>query len=131
MHALSQHVPEFLELYGNINCFNQQGLEKYNDQCSKDYFRSSNHRNIEALRQMLLKKTRMQLLETMGVARMKNTYSCQNCNMTGHSSKSCINPCVMCSSPCFCAHLVKVNGKWEPVCKESTNFECVFNSIVD
>ena len=67
MHAFSQHIPEFLKLYGNVYYFNQQGLDKYNDQCSKDYFRSTNHRNMEALRQMLLKKNSMQYLKIMGI----------------------------------------------------------------
>ncbi len=44
MHALRCHVPSFLKLYGNLSHFNQQGREKYNDQASKDFFRSTNHR---------------------------------------------------------------------------------------
>ena len=35
---VTPYVPEFLQLYKNIALFNQQGLEKYNDQASKDYF---------------------------------------------------------------------------------------------
>ena len=31
IHAFVHHVPEFLEKYGNLNFFNQQGLEKLND----------------------------------------------------------------------------------------------------
>ena len=53
MHAFNCHVPQFLKLYNNISYFNQQGLEKYNDQVSKDYFQSSNHRDTEALQQMI------------------------------------------------------------------------------
>ena len=49
MHAFSQHISEFLELYQNVSYFNQQGLEKFNDTSSKDYFQSTSHRNIEAL----------------------------------------------------------------------------------
>ena len=57
MHALYAHVPEFSKLYENIAHFAQQGMEKYNDTASKDYFRSSNHSGISALKQLLLKKT--------------------------------------------------------------------------
>ena len=53
MHAFNCHVPQFLKLCNNISYFNQQGLEKYNDQVSKDYFQSSNHRDTEALQQMI------------------------------------------------------------------------------
>ena len=57
MHALYSHVPKFLKLYKNVAFFNQQGMEKYNDVASKNYFRSSNHRGISALKQLLLKNT--------------------------------------------------------------------------
>ena len=87
-HAFSQHIPEFLKLYGNVNYFNQHGLEKYNYQCSKDYFRSTNHRNMEALRQMLLKKNRMQYLQIIGIERVINGYKCSNCNENGHNLKT-------------------------------------------
>ena len=56
MHAFRCHVPQFLRLYSNIGNFNQQGLEKLNDQMSKGYFRASNHRGIECLRLVMLKK---------------------------------------------------------------------------
>ena len=56
MHALYAHVPQFLQLYSNIAHYTQQGMEKYNDRASKDYFRSTNHRGIDALKQLFLKK---------------------------------------------------------------------------
>ena len=56
MHALCSHVPEFLSLYGNIECFTQQGMEKYNDITSKNYFRSTNHRGVSAIKQLFPKK---------------------------------------------------------------------------
>ena len=55
IHGLRAHVPEFLQLYKNISLFSQQGLEKYNDQASKDYFQSTNHRGIASLKQLMLK----------------------------------------------------------------------------
>jgi len=52
-----------MKWYKNISYFNQQGLEKYNDQAPKDYFQSSNHRDSEALQQMIFLKNRIQYLE--------------------------------------------------------------------
>ena len=93
MHAFSQHISEFLELYQNVPYFNQQGLEKFNDTSSKDYFRSTSYRNIEALRQMMLKKQRVQLLEAMGCQCIKRKYKCRNCLNMGHSIKKCTSKC--------------------------------------
>ncbi|CAB4002224.1 Hypothetical predicted protein [Paramuricea clavata] len=45
MHALYAQVPEFLQLYTNLEYFIQQGMEKY-DVTSKNFFRSSNHRSF-------------------------------------------------------------------------------------
>ena len=67
MHAMAQHVPEFLQLHkGNIVQFTQQGLEKLNDVSTKNYQRSSNHRDHEALKQMLQKMNRIELLRDQG-----------------------------------------------------------------
>ena len=73
MYALYHHNPEFLKLYINVAHFNQQGMEKYNDITSKDYFRSSNHRGIAALKRLFLKKQRVQFLEAAGCERVKKT----------------------------------------------------------
>ena len=67
MHAMAQHVPEFLQLHkGNIVQFTQQGLEKLNDISTKNYQRSSNHRDHEALKQMLQKMNKIELLRDQG-----------------------------------------------------------------
>jgi len=73
MRALNAHVPEFLKLYKNIAYYTQQGMEKYNDRASKDYFRSTNHRGVAALKQLFLKKKRIQYLEAGGYVRVKNS----------------------------------------------------------
>ena len=88
MHALYSHVPEFLKLYKNVAFFSQQGIEKYNDVASKNYFRSSNHREISALKQ-LLKKYRVQFLEAAGFERVKQSYQCSNCSSQGNTIKTC------------------------------------------
>lgn len=117
MHALCSHVPEFLSLYGNIGCFTtQQGLEKYNDITSKNYFRSTNHRGVSAIKQLFLKKNRVQYLEAVGCARKKRNYTCSNCKCTGHTIKTCTAECANCMYKTYCAHLVKVLGKYHPTC---------------
>ena len=118
MHALYAHVPEFLTLHKNLEYFTQQGIEKYNDITSKNFFRSSNHRGVSALEQIFLKKSRVQYLEQVGCARVKKIYTCSNCKTEGHTMKTCTNKCKSCGFPTFCAHLVKVIGKYEPKCKQ-------------
>ena len=44
MHCMMQHVGEFMSTSGALLPFTQQGLEKYNDTMTKDYFRSSSHK---------------------------------------------------------------------------------------
>ena len=85
--AFRVHVSELLELYKNISLFNQQDLEIYNDQASKDYFRSTNHRGIDSRKQFVLKKTRIHHLEAQGAQRVKNSYLCSNCSCRGHTIK--------------------------------------------
>ena len=55
MHAFSRYIAEFLLLHINVNHFSQQGMEKFNDTSSKDYFRSTSHRGNDALKQIILK----------------------------------------------------------------------------
>ena len=76
MHSLYAHVPEFLKLYQNLAYYTQQGMEKYNNTVSKDFFRSSNHREVSAVKQLFLKKHRIQLLEATGLERVKESYNC-------------------------------------------------------
>ena len=118
MHALYAHVPEFLTLYKNLEYFTQQDMEKYNDITSKNVFRSSNHRGVSALEQIFLKKSRVQYLEQVGCARVKKIYTCSNCKTEGHTMKTCTNKCKSCGFSTFCAHLVKVIGKYESKCKQ-------------
>jgi len=46
VHLLSCHIPEFIKKYGTIAPFSQQGLEQLNDIITKDYYRSTNHRDV-------------------------------------------------------------------------------------
>ena len=59
IHAVANHVSEFMKLHGSIISFTQQGLEKYNDCMTKQYFRATSHRGEEALRQIMEKRNHL------------------------------------------------------------------------
>ena len=89
MHAFAMHVSEFLRLYGNIVMFTQQGLEKLNDVTTVHFQRSSNHREYEALKQLLEKRNRIEELEIGGFERKKEEQKCSICKLPGHNKRSC------------------------------------------
>ena len=60
MHCLGMHVSQFLSLHGDIISFSQQGLEKLNDIMTIYFQHSSNHREKDALKQMLQKQNRIE-----------------------------------------------------------------------
>ena len=88
MHILVSHIPQFIKFYGSLACFSQQGLEKLNDEITKDYFRSTNQRDTESLMQLMLKLNRLEEL-SHDHCRIKNTYLCQLCKSAGHNSCTC------------------------------------------
>ena len=59
IHALANHVGEFLTLHGSLLPFTQQGLEKYNDVTTKQYFRATNHKGTQAFMQIMQKQNRI------------------------------------------------------------------------
>ena len=89
VHLLVSHIPEFLELYGTLSPYSQQGLEKLNDDLTKDYFRSTNHRENDALKQMLLKLNRLEELGDQDCLRPKQTHVCRLCKQSGHNARTC------------------------------------------
>ena len=105
IHALMNHVGEFLKIHGSILPFTQ-GLEK-NDVLTKSYFRSSNHQGEVALRQILEKQNRIEHLETIGVKKVKlMDIHCSNCRTAGHNRPTCSKPCKLCGFEPYCEHLV-------------------------
>ena len=42
MHAFVVHIPEFIQIHGNLNLFSLQGLEKLNEIKTQNFHRSSN-----------------------------------------------------------------------------------------
>ena len=71
--------------------YSQQGLEKLNDNVTKHYFGSTNHRDKDALTQMLLKLNRLEELTDEGAIRPKQLHQCTLCKKTGHNSRTCRN----------------------------------------
>jgi len=89
IHAFAMHVPEFVRLYGNITKFTQQGLEKLNDLTTKQYLHSTNHREAEALVQLMEKRNRLEELEAEGYQRQIRTCKCSSCGQIGHNKCTC------------------------------------------
>ena len=114
MHAFLYHVVEMLIMHKNINFFNQQGLEKLNDSCTKDFFKSTNMKEMDALKQIMYKRHRIQVLEMEGHARVERANKCSNCSMGGHSIRTCQDKCMYCDSVCFvhfiCRKMLTTNG---------------------
>ena len=88
MHIFRSHVPQFIKIYGTLSPFSQQGLEKLNDDITKDYFRSTNHHDTESLSQLMFKLNRLEELSHDSY-RIKNTHVCKLCKSTGHNSRTC------------------------------------------
>jgi len=53
-HALVFLIPQFIELYESLAPFSQQCREWLNDNVTKDYYRSTDHRQ-DALTKILMK----------------------------------------------------------------------------
>lgn len=89
MHLLVGHIPQFLEMHGTLAPFSQQGLEKLNDGLTKDCFRSTHHRDSDALKQKLLKLNRIEDLTDRECTRSNNLYTCRICKRTGPNARTC------------------------------------------
>ena len=89
MHVLVAHVPQLLKDFGSLAKFSQQGLEKLNDEITKAYFKSTNHRNEEALKQIMLKLNRLEELIDQQHFRTKQTHICSTCKEIGHNKRTC------------------------------------------
>ena len=86
MHTLVFYVPEFIELHGSLAPYSQQGLEWLNDNITKSYFRSPNHRQ-DALKTLLMKLNRLE--ELQAEERHKQVHHCKGCNDSGHNLRTC------------------------------------------
>ena len=90
LHVLVSHIPEFLKLYGSITPFSKQGLEKLNDNITKSYFRSTNHRDISSLHQLMLKLNRIEELTfNPDCIHSKRVQLCGICQQSNHNCRTC------------------------------------------
>ena len=60
IHVFVNHLQELSELHGDINNYNQQGLEKLNDLTTTHFFRNTN-RKQNYIKQMMEKRNRLEL----------------------------------------------------------------------
>lgn len=119
MHCMMQHVTEFMTAHGSILPFTQQGMEKYNDVMTKDYFRSTSHHSEESLVQIMQKQNRLEHLQSLGAQRRKrHEIKCSNCKLQGHNKWTCKGACAKCGKTPFMAHLVKVGTSKVPMCQQ-------------
>lgn len=90
IHAMVNHVGEFMKIHGAILPFTQQGLEKQNDTLTKNYFRSSCLQGETALRQLVEKQNRLEYLSDLGAKRQKRfEITCSKCKQKGHNRLTC------------------------------------------
>ena len=118
IHAMMYHVGEFMRIHGSIIPFTQQGLEKHNDIMTKIYFRASSHRGVEALRQIIEKRNRIEYFVDNGSKRVKkHNIVCSNCRSAGHNRLTCQNPCNLCGET-YALHLIEIehSGAKVPFC---------------
>ena len=79
-----------VSFYGNISKFSEQGLEKLNDPTTKHYLRSTNHREIEVLNQLIEKRNHLEFLECNGCQCTKRKCTCSVCGELGHNKRKCL-----------------------------------------
>ena len=84
------HVAQFLSLHGNIGVYTQLGLEKSTDLIATYFQRSSNHHEMDCLKQILEKQNRIDSLEEY--QRDKSLKKCSKCDFFGHNKRSCKIP---------------------------------------
>ncbi len=123
IHAMANHVSEFMKLHGSLLPFTQHGLEKYNDIVTKQYFRSSNHQGVQALVQIIQKQNRLEYLRDAGVQIEKCfEMTCSNCEDKGHNHRTCMRACKLCGHVPHRAHIVNSEGHF---CSFLHNNGCV------
>ena len=73
-----------------IVIFTQPGIESWT---TIDFTKSTNHdyRNLDALKQILAKRDRIELLQDDGCQRAKKQKPCSKCSVTGHNKCTCKN----------------------------------------
>ena len=91
IHIMVMHIPEFLMKYKNLVIITQQGMEKLNDQTTIDFAKSTNHNyhNLDALKQFMNKRNRIEYLQDSGFQREPKQKTCSVCQDKRHNSCTC------------------------------------------
>ena len=66
IHIFCFHMPEFIEVHGNLNLFSMQGLEKLNSFSKTNYFRATNHHKNTFTSTLLNKMNRIDFIHLNG-----------------------------------------------------------------
>lgn len=61
MHAFVHHFHQFIDLHGDINMYNEQGIEKLNDLTTSQFYRNTNKKKF--IRQLINLRNRLEILE--------------------------------------------------------------------
>lgn len=109
IHALMNHVSELMRLHGGILQFTQQGLEKYNDVMTKDYFRCTSHHGDNALLQIMQKQNRLEHLRDLDVEPSK----CKVLQLWHHQSQQTNLPKVMQGLPTLPLQRTPGECRWQ------------------
>ncbi len=67
IHCFVYHVPEFIEKYGNLNCFSMQNLEKYNHIDKTNYFRATNRKTEKFTLTLIQKMNRVEYIRLTSI----------------------------------------------------------------
>ena len=78
-----------MKKYGRLSLFSQETWEKLNDDLTSAFFRSSNHRGADGLKQVLEKMNRQAVLMDSSFAHEKKLYKCSKCRQSGHRANKC------------------------------------------
>lgn len=119
---MANHTSQFMRVHGSILAFTQQGLEKFNDTMTKDYFRATCHRNEQALVQILQKRNRMEHMKDMDTVRAKHhAVSCSFCGKEGHNRLTCSTSSYITKTCLYCNHF--------PILLHKSVISCINNNI--
>ena len=89
MHIMAKHVEEAIRLHGSLKKYSQQGFEKLNDFLTKWFFHSSDHKGLQALKQVMDKANRVEYLYPTCKRDKVFEVTCSNCHEKGHNKRTC------------------------------------------
>jgi len=64
IHAFIFHIPYFIEKYKNLNLYSTQQIEKLNSKTKTNFFRNTNKKRNDYVKQLIEKANRIELIES-------------------------------------------------------------------